>query len=211
MHLRFGDSDDDGPGPSGAAPAAVPAAAGIVPPAPAAAATQGPFHCVSTVRTDFDAKDTCYVFELAHSPGSSLVAAALSNKLIKLFNFRWAAGGQRRLPVLCCAAWLLAVCGRALMQPTAAAFQPVSAAVTFCTPRLPMIPLHPGLPTTLCTPASPRRSDGGLSFVGDLVGHEGMLRELHFDLPEEPHLLHSCGADGTVRGWDTRSGQQVEW
>lgn len=88
MHLRFGDSDDEGPGPSGAAPAAAPAAAGFVPPAAsAAAAQQGPFHCVSTVRTDFDAKDTCYVFELAHSPGSSLVAAALSNKLIKLFNF----------------------------------------------------------------------------------------------------------------------------
>ncbi len=47
--------------------------------------------------------------------------------------------------------------------------------------------------------------------MGDLVGHEGMLRELKFDLPDAPHLLHSCGADGTVCGWDTRSGQQVEW
>ena len=62
---------------------------------------------------------------------------------------------------------------------------------------------------TLPTPA--HCSEGGLSFVGDLVGHEGMLRELHFDLPDAPHLLHSCGADGTVRGWDTRSGQQAEW
>lgn len=53
-------------------------------------------------------------------------------------------------------------------------------------------------------------SEGGLQFVGDLVGHEGMLRELEFGLSDQPHQLHSCAADGTVRGWDTRSGQQVE-
>lgn len=53
-------------------------------------------------------------------------------------------------------------------------------------------------------------SEGGLAFVGDLLGHEGMLRQLRFCLPEQPTLLHSCAADGSVRGWDTRSGQQVE-
>lgn len=103
MHLRFNDSDDEGAGPSGAAPAAAPAADGFAPPAAAAAAGhQGPFHCVSTVRTDFDAKDTCYVFELAHSPGSSLVAAALSNKRIKLFNFGCGAGARALLACLQC-------------------------------------------------------------------------------------------------------------
>jgi WD40 repeat protein len=43
-----------------------------------------------------------------------------------------------------------------------------------------------------------------------MVGHEGSIRELHFCLPDQPQLLHSCAADGSVRGWDTRSGQQVE-
>ena len=37
-----------------------------------------------------------------------------------------------------------------------------------------------------------------------------MLQELRFCLPDAPHLLHSCAADGTVRGWDARVGQQVE-
>ena len=78
MHLHFG-SDDEGPAP--AAPAA---------PAPQHAAfSAGPgFQCITSVRTDFDQKDQCYVFELAHSPGAGIVAAALSNRRIKLFNFR---------------------------------------------------------------------------------------------------------------------------
>ena len=77
MHLRFGDSDEEGAAPP---PAAVPVAAH--------AGLASGFECVASVRTDFDQKDQCYVFELAHSPGASLVAAALSNRRIKLFNFR---------------------------------------------------------------------------------------------------------------------------
>ncbi|KAI3427924.1 hypothetical protein D9Q98_006316 [Chlorella vulgaris] len=96
------------------------------------------FQCVSSVRVDFQS-DATYVFELAHN-GQGLVAAALSNTRIKLFNF----------------------------------------------------------------------SEGGLHFAGDLTGHEGMVRQLRFSLPDQPQLLHSCGADGTVRGWDSRAGQQVE-
>ena len=47
--------------------------------------------------------------------------------------------------------------------------------------------------------------------MGDLLGHEGSIRALHFPLPaDQPHLLHSCSADGTLRGWDVRSGLQVE-
>ena len=45
------------------------------------------FQCLASVRTDFD-KDQCYVFELAHCPATGLVAAALSNRRIKLFNFK---------------------------------------------------------------------------------------------------------------------------
>jgi hypothetical protein len=44
------------------------------------------FQCVSSVRVDFQS-DATYVFELAHN-GQGLVAAALSNTRIKLFNFR---------------------------------------------------------------------------------------------------------------------------
>ncbi|KAL4444367.1 hypothetical protein ABPG75_012104 [Micractinium tetrahymenae] len=132
MHIRFADDDDEAPGPSAAAPQHAAPHASF-------AGSQN-FCCASTVRVDFDQKDQCYVFELAHSPGADLVAAALSNRRIKLFNF----------------------------------------------------------------------GEGGLQFVGDLVGHEGMLQEVHFCLPDQPALLHSCAADGTVRGWDARSGQQVE-
>lgn len=145
------------------------------------------FQCVSSVRVDFN-KDATYVFQLAHSPGTGLVAAALSNKRIKLFNFRCGAGTaatprhrpparRLRLPPLC---------RRCLL--------PLWFAVAS--------PWHPS--SFLCC------SEGGLQFVGELTGHEGMVRELRFCLPDQPHLLHSAGGDGTVRGWDTRAGQQVE-
>jgi WD40 repeat protein len=63
--------------------------------------------------------------------------------------------------------------------------------------------------TTSCSELE-QCSEGGLHFAGDLTGHEGMVRQLRFSLPDQPQLLHSCGADGTVRGWDSRAGQQVE-
>ena len=195
MHLRFGDSDDEGPGPSGAAPAApgaAPFAGSGAPPA-----LGGAFQCVSSVRTDFEAQDTCYVFELAHSPGGSLVAAALSNKRIKLFNFRWGEGGPR---------WGEGTCAAGCRAAAGEVGQPADGSRALL-----LLHSRPVCPCPLPHPPPPPRSEGGLSFVGDLVGHEGMLRELHFGLPDAPHLLHSCGADGTVRGWDTRSGQQVEW
>jgi WD repeat-containing protein 89 len=52
--------------------------------------------------------------------------------------------------------------------------------------------------------------EAGFQFSGDLLGHSGVVAESHFALPDEPHVLHSCAADGTVRGWDVRSGQQTE-
>jgi hypothetical protein len=56
----------------------------------------------------------------------------------------------------------------------------------------------------------PACSEAGLEFIGDLRGHTQRITGARFDIPEEPHLLHTSSADGTVRGWDTRSGQQVE-
>lgn len=76
MHVRF-DSDDEE-----AAPAVQQHAA-----PPASSSGSQSWHFVSSARVDFDQKDQCYVFELAHSPGAGLVAAALSNRRIKLFNF----------------------------------------------------------------------------------------------------------------------------
>lgn len=49
-----------------------------------------------------------------------------------------------------------------------------------------------------------------LTHLGDLVGHTDTITDVSFALPEAPHALHSCSRDGTVRGWDVRSGQQVE-
>lgn len=70
-HLRF-DSDDDTATP-----------AGTIQPAPATT----PLHCISTVRTDFNSNDRCYVLQLAFAPGSSTdVAAACSNNLVKLYS-----------------------------------------------------------------------------------------------------------------------------
>ena len=79
MHVRF-DDGSEGCGQQ---------AAVEFPTAPRAASfASGPgFQCLASVRTDFD-KDQCYVFELAHCPATGLVAAALSNRRIKLFNFK---------------------------------------------------------------------------------------------------------------------------
>lgn len=83
MHKRFDSDEEELPGPSGAG-----AAVRTAPCGPHASfPTAQNFQCVSSVRVDFDQKDQCYVFELAHSPGAGLVAAALSNRRIKLFNF----------------------------------------------------------------------------------------------------------------------------
>lgn len=46
------------------------------------------FHLLGTVNTDFNQSDQCYVLQLASNPTSSHVAAALSNKHIKLFSLR---------------------------------------------------------------------------------------------------------------------------
>lgn len=176
MHLHFGSDDEEaGRGAPAALPASAPSHVGL---------TGSGFQSVANVRVDFD-RDQTYVFELAHS-STGIVAAALSNKRIKLFQFRWGDGRGRGTSA--CLPPLPPACRRRRLQAPLAS-----------------TPLRPRV-----RPPCPRRSEGGLQFVGDLVGHEGMLRELAFDLPDQPHLLHSAGADGSVRGWDTRAGQEVE-
>lgn len=50
-----------------------------------------------------------------------------------------------------------------------------------------------------------------LTHVGDLQGHTGTISEVAFAIEDSPHLVHTSSVDGTVRGWDMRSGQQAEW
>ena len=54
-----------------------------------------------------------------------------------------------------------------------------------------------------------RPRESGLEYERDLQGHSNTIGDLQFALPDAPHALHSCAADGTVLGWDTRVGKQV--
>lgn len=47
-----------------------------------------PLNIVSSITTDYDTNDKCYVLQLVHIPTSALVAATLSNRRIKLFSIR---------------------------------------------------------------------------------------------------------------------------
>lgn len=54
------------------------------------------------------------------------------------------------------------------------------------------------------------RDAGGLSYVGSLNGHTDIVTSVSYALADTPHALYSSSEDGSVRGWDTRSGQQAE-
>ena len=54
-----------------------------------------------------------------------------------------------------------------------------------------------------------RPRESGLEYERDLQGHSNTIGDLQYALPDAPHALHSCAADGTVLGWDTRVGKQV--
>ena len=135
QHTRFVDSDDEDFSKSGmqleTAPAGLSHQPQIAPPRTSS------FSLLSTISTDYDQKDQCYVLHLAHSPATGTVAAALSNKQIKLFNL----------------------------------------------------------------------NNGGLQFTGNLSGHTGTITSAQCPLSEEPYLLQTTSADGTVREWDLRTGQ----
>ncbi|GAB4815922.1 hypothetical protein N2152v2_002968 [Parachlorella kessleri] len=134
QHLRFDEDFEDLP--NTLTSETLPAAAMVTPPQYLPAGHS--FQCVASLRTDLDKNDQCYVLDLVHCPATGMVAAPLSNRLVKLYN------------------------------------------------------------------------ESGVEFTGDLRGHSQRITAARFDLPEEPHLLHTSSSDGTVAGWDTRSGQQVE-
>ncbi len=98
-------------------------------------------NAVNIVKTDFDNRDQCYVFDIAASADSTNLAASLSNNTIKLYT---------------------------------------------------------------------ARGSGGLTYVGELTGHSDTISDISIAGPDTPHALYSSSADGTVRGWDSRSGQQVQ-
>jgi len=54
------------------------------------------------------------------------------------------------------------------------------------------------------------RGSDGIAYVGELSGHTDTISEVSFAGVEAPHALYSSSADGTVRGWDSRTGQQAE-
>lgn len=51
-------------------------------------------------------------------------------------------------------------------------------------------------------------SSNQMAHVCDLAGHGGTISEVMFT--DAQSMLHSSSADGTVRGWDLRTGRQVE-
>ena len=113
---------------------------------PAADQSSGPhppcngLNAVSIVKTDFDARDQCYVFDIAASADSASLAVSLSNNAIKLYT---------------------------------------------------------------------AQGTGGLAYVGELIGHTDTISALAFAGTDNPHSLYSSSADGSVRAWDSRSGQQT--
>ena len=54
------------------------------------------------------------------------------------------------------------------------------------------------------------QGSGGLTYVGDLTGHAGVVSEISFAGEDNPHGLYSSSEDGTVKGWDSRTGQEVQ-
>ncbi|KAL6760401.1 WD40-repeat-containing domain protein [Haematococcus lacustris] len=48
-----------------------------------------------------------------------------------------------------------------------------------------------------------------VAFLRDIQGHGAAVTDLQWTHPDQPELLHTCSADSTVRGWDTRSCQQT--
>ena len=181
MHTRFGDEDEERK--AAHLHASTSMAALAAERSPGASGSVSQFHCVASFRTDFDQQDQCYVFELVHSEQLGLVAARLSNRRIKLFSLRWGSTRDSTLRAL-----------RAAAAPGGGL-----APLSHSPHRAHWLPC----PACPCSPS-------GLQFVGELTGHQGPVTDARFDLPDQPHLLHSCSHDGSVLGWDTRSGQVVE-
>lgn len=54
------------------------------------------------------------------------------------------------------------------------------------------------------------REASGLSFTGSLNGHTDTVTSIAYAMADTPHALYSSSEDGTIRGWDARTGQQAE-
>jgi WD40 repeat protein len=50
----------------------------------------------------------------------------------------------------------------------------------------------------------------GLSHAGDVLAHAKTITDAAFPLADAPGALFSASADGSVRAWDLRSGQEAE-
>lgn len=54
------------------------------------------------------------------------------------------------------------------------------------------------------------RDSGGFTYLGELKGHTGVVSEIAFAGDDNPHALYSSSEDGSIRGWDSRTGQQAQ-
>lgn len=72
-HIYFSDEDDGAAGPSTSAPNTSAAATKLA-------------QCCSRARVDYNMKDSCYVFKAIRNSDNSIVAASLSNNLVKLYS-----------------------------------------------------------------------------------------------------------------------------
>ena len=54
------------------------------------------------------------------------------------------------------------------------------------------------------------RDSGGFTYLGELKGHADVVSEIAFAGDDEPHALYSSSEDGSIRGWDSRTGQQAQ-
>lgn len=54
------------------------------------------------------------------------------------------------------------------------------------------------------------RDSGGFTYLGELKGHTDVLSEIAFAGHDNPHALYSSSEDGSIRGWDSRTGQQAQ-
>lgn len=50
----------------------------------------------------------------------------------------------------------------------------------------------------------------GFTYLGELKGHTDVVSEIAFAGYDNPHALYSSSEDGSIRGWDSRTGQQAQ-
>lgn len=48
-------------------------------------------------------------------------------------------------------------------------------------------------------------------YYGEFKGHTATINQILFSGHSNPNILSSCSSDGTIRTWDTRTFQQVDF